>query len=200
MSRRGLTGLETAIILVAFVITSSAFAFVVLNMGQQSAEQAQSVISSSIDDSSAALLMDTNIIGVFSNVTGVQSTICLTKATFYIRLSQGHTPIDMDDSKIVITYTNPRCHTVIYDANTNTTSITVVAGNGDTMLEVGEKFKVVIDFTTIDKTAVNPAQADMNNVYTHPYEELRIEIQPSSGAKLAIERLIPQVESIVMGF
>jgi archaellin len=68
------------------------------------------------------------------------------------------------------------------------------------MLEVGEKFKVVIDFTAIDKTAVDPAQADMNNVYTHPYEELRIEIQPSSGAKLAIERLIPQVESTVMGF
>ena len=31
--RRGMTGLETAIILVAFVITAAAFAFVVLNMG-----------------------------------------------------------------------------------------------------------------------------------------------------------------------
>jgi flagellin FlaB len=200
MSRRGLTGLETAIILVAFVITSSAFAFVVLNMGQLSAEQAQSVISSSIDEASSALLMDTNIIGTFSNITGAQSTVCLTKATFYIRLSQGHTPIDMDDSKVVITYTNPRCHTVVYDANTNSTTITPVSGDSDSMLEVGEKFKVVIDFTAIDKSAVDPAQADMNNVYTHPYEELRIEVQISSGAKLTIERAIPQVTGLVMGF
>ena len=45
-NRKAMTGLETAIILVAFVITSAAFAFVVLNMGFLTAEKAQSVISS----------------------------------------------------------------------------------------------------------------------------------------------------------
>jgi len=200
MNRRGLTGLETAIILVAFVITASAFSFVVLNMGLMSAEQAQSVISSSIDESSAAIMMDTGIIGTFANTTGAQSTICLTKATFYIRLSQGDTPIDMDDSNVVITYTNPRCHTTVYDTNGTITTITAVAGDSDSMLEVGEKFKVVIDFTQIDKATVDPVQADMNNVYAHPYEELRIEIQPSGGARFSVERVIPQVSNIVMGF
>ena len=200
MNRRGLTGLETAIILVAFVITASAFSFVVLNMGMMSAEQAQSVISSSIDESSAAIMMDTDIIGTFANTTGAQSTICLTKATFYIRLSQGDTPIDMDDSSVVITYTNPRCHKSVYDSNGTITTITAVAGDSDSMLEAGEKFKVVIDFTEINKATVSPAQADMNNVYTHPYEELRIEIQPSGGARFTVERFIPQVSDIVMGF
>ncbi|MHC1637284.1 MAG: archaellin/type IV pilin N-terminal domain-containing protein, partial [Candidatus Nezhaarchaeales archaeon] len=33
MSKRGLTGIETAIILIAFVISASVFAFAVLNMG-----------------------------------------------------------------------------------------------------------------------------------------------------------------------
>jgi archaeal flagellin FlaB len=200
MNRRGLTGLETAIILVAFVITASAFSFVVLNMGMMSAEQAQSVISSSVEESSAALMMETQIIGTFDNTTGVQSAICLTKATFYLRLSQGDTPIDMDDGNVVITYTNPRCHKSVYDTNGTITTITAVAGDSDSILEVGEKFKVVIDFTEIDKATVSPAQADMNNVYTHPYEELRIEIQPSGGARLTAERVIPQVSNIVMGF
>jgi len=200
MNRRGLTGLETAIILVAFVITASAFAFVVMNMGMLSAEQAQSVISSSVDESSSALMMDTDIIGTFANTTGPQSTICLTKATFYIRLSQGQVPIDMDDSKVVITVTNPRCHVEVYDTNGTITTITSVAGDGDSMLEAGEKFKVVIDFTQIDKASVDPAQADMEDVYAHPYEEIRIEIQPSGGAKLTAERVIPQVSNIVMGF
>ncbi|MBD3172653.1 hypothetical protein GF326_09290 [Candidatus Bathyarchaeota archaeon] len=200
MSRRGLTGLETAIILVAFVITSSAFAFVVLNMGALSAEQAQSVISSSIDESSAALQMDSEVIGTFANTTGAQSTICLTKATFYLRLSQGGTPIDMDDNRVVITYANPRCHGSIYDSNGTVTTITPVAGDGDSMLEAGEKFKVVIDFTELAGTSVDPVQGDRNSIYTHPYEELRIEIQPSGGAKLAIERSIPMVTNTVMGF
>jgi len=200
MNRRGLTGLETAIILVAFVITASAFAFVVLNMGMISADQAQSVISSSVEETSAALMMDTDIIGTFTNTTGAQSTICLTKATFYVRLSQGGTPVDMDDSKVVITYTNPRCHTEVYDTNGTITTITPVSGDSDSMLEIGEKFKIVIDFTAIDKAVVDPAQGDMNDVYTHPYEELRIEIQPSGGAKLSVERSIPQVSEIVMGF
>jgi flagellin FlaB len=48
--RRGMTGLETAIILVAFVITAAAFAFVVLNMGFLTAEKAQSVISSGMSE------------------------------------------------------------------------------------------------------------------------------------------------------
>ncbi len=200
MNRRGLTGLETSIILVAFVITASAFAFVVLNMGMLSADQAQSVISSSVEESSSALMMDTDIIGTFANTTGAQSTICLTKATFYIRLSQGHEPIDMDDSKVVITVTNPRCHAEVYDSNGTITTITSVAGDGDSMLEMGEKFKVVIDFTQIDKASVDPAQGDMEDVYAHPYEEIRIEVQPSSGAKLTAERVIPQVSNIVMGF
>ena len=200
MNRRGLTGLETAIILVAFVITASAFSFIVLNMGMMSAEQAQSVISSSIDESSAAIMMDTGIVGTFSNTTGAQTTICLTKATFYIRLSQGGTPVDMDDSNVVITYTNPRCHTTVYDTNGTITTITAVAGDSDSVLEAGEKFKVVIDFTQIDKATVDPVQADMNNVYTHPYEELRIEIQPSGGARFTTERVIPQVSNVVMGF
>ncbi len=84
--RRGLTGLETAIILVAFVITSSAFAFVVLNMGTLSAEQTQSVISSSMDESSSAIQMDSDIIGTFANNTGSQDEICLIKAVFYVKL------------------------------------------------------------------------------------------------------------------
>jgi flagellin FlaB len=45
-NRRGMTGLETAIILIAFVITAAAFSFVVLNMGFLSAQKTQTVISS----------------------------------------------------------------------------------------------------------------------------------------------------------
>ncbi len=198
--RRGLTGLETAIILVAFVVTSSAFAFVVLNMGFMSAEQAQSVIGGSMAEASSALQLDSDIIGTFANNTLDQADICLTKAVFYLTLGAGDTPVDMDDDEIVITYANPRCHGVVYDGSTTVAAVTVINGDADTMLEAGERFKVAIDFTTLDKDSVDPAQGSMPNVYAHPYEEITIVISPSQGGVMTINRRIPQVSSTVMGF
>ena len=68
--RRGMTGLETAIILVAFDITAAAFAFVVLNMGFLKAKKAQSVISSSMSKASSAMLIDGDIISTFNQTGG----------------------------------------------------------------------------------------------------------------------------------
>ena len=198
--RRGLTGLETAIILVAFVITSSAFAFVVLNMGFMSAEQVQSVISGGMDEASSALQMDSDIIGTFANNTDEAANVCLTKAVFYVTLGPGGSAMDMDNDQIVITYSNPRTHGVVYDGNTAVTAVTVITGDADTILEVGERFKIAIDFTAIDKDAMDPVQGTMPEVYTHPYEEITIEIQPSQGAVMRINRRIPQVTNTVMGF
>jgi len=197
--RSGMTGLETAIILVAFVITAAAFAFVVLNMGFLTAEKAQSVISSGMSEASSALLVDSGVIGQFGSTGGDQADIDLSKLTFYIKLSQGHEPVDLDDSKLVATYTNPRCHGEIYDTNGTIMTIQGVNSDGDSLCETGEKFKVVIDFSAINMTTgVDPAQLDMNNVYTHPYEEFRIELRPSAGAVLTIERQLPAVYSTVM--
>ena len=194
-----MTGLETAIILVAFVITAAAFAFVVLNMGFLTAEKAQSVISSGMSEASSALLVDSGVIGQFNNTGGDQADIDLEKLTFYIKLSQGHTPIDLDDSKLVATYTNARCHGEIYNANGTIMTITGVNDDGDSLCETGEKFKVVIDFSELNgTTGVDPVQADQNDVYAHPYEAFRIELRPSAGAVLTLARQLPAVYTTIM--
>lgn len=74
MNRKAMTGLETAIILVAFVITAAAFAFVVLNMGFLTAEKAQSVIGAGIRGAGSSMLTDSGVIGQFSNGTGTSRT------------------------------------------------------------------------------------------------------------------------------
>ncbi|MCW4049381.1 MAG: hypothetical protein NWE89_06540 [Candidatus Bathyarchaeota archaeon] len=196
--RRAMTGLETAIILVAFVITAAAFAFVVLNMGFLTAEKAQSVISSGMTEASSALLTDSGMVAQFSNTTGDQSDICLIKLTFYLKLSQGHEPVDLDDSKLIATYTSQRAHGEIYETNGTIMTIQGVNSDGDTLLEVGEKYKVIVDFTELDGTDLDPSQATYDLRYSHPYEEFRIELRPSAGAVLTIERQIPAVYSAVM--
>jgi flagellin FlaB len=198
--RRGMTGLETAIMLVAFVITASAFSFVVLNMGYLTSQSAESVIQSGMSEASSALLLDSAFIGTFANNTGRQSDVCLTRAVFYVRLGEGGEPIDMGDSRLVITYSNERCQTSVYDSNGTICTVKGVAGNGDSALEPGERFKVIIDFTQIDKAAVDPAQASKPSVYVHPYETFRIDVRPSHGAVLRVERTLPQVASAVQAF
>ena len=196
--RRGMTGLETAIILVAFVITAAAFAFVVLNMGFLTAEKAQSVISSGMTEASSALLVDSGVIGQFGTLDGDQADVDLVKLTFYLKLSQGHEPIDLDDSKLVATYTNPRVHGELYDTNGTIMTIQGINSDGDSLLETGEKFKVTIDFASITNSSIDPTPLSLQNVYSHPYEEFRIELRPSAGAVLTLERQIPAVYSEIM--
>jgi len=82
-----MTGLETAIILVAFVITA-AVSFVILNMGFLTAGKTQSVIVTGMKEASSAILVDSGIIGQFVNHTqNQQELISLTKVTFYLKLS-----------------------------------------------------------------------------------------------------------------
>ena len=196
--RRGMTGLETAIILVAFVITAAAFAFVVLNMGFLTAEKAQSVISSGMQEASSALLVDSGVVGQFGSTGGDQSDVDLVKLTFYIKLSQGHEPIDLDDSKMVATYTNARCHGELYGTNGTIMTIQGVNSDGDSLLETGEKFKVSINFAQITNSTIDPTPLSLQNVYTHPYEEFRIELRPSAGAVLSLDRQLPAVYSTIM--
>ena len=200
-SRRAMTGLETAIILVAFVITAAAFAFVILNMGFLTAEKAQSVISAGMSEASSSMLIDSGLVAFFSNTstTGAQQAdICLTKVVFYMKLSQGHEPVDCDDSRLVATFTNDVCHGEIYNTNGTVMTISTANGDTDTLLETGEKFKVEIDFTELLLTGVEPVPANRPAMYTHPYENFRVEIRPSQGAVMTVERQLPAVYTPVM--
>jgi flagellin FlaB len=196
--RRGMTGLETAILLVAFVFTAAAFAFVVLNMGFLTAEKAQSVIFNGMSEASSALLIDSGIVGQFDETGGDQSLIELEKLTFYIKLSQGHEPIDLNDSKLVATYTNARCHGELYGTNGTILTIQGVNSDGDSLIETGEKFKVSVNFTQLTDAMVDPDPGTQDDVYTHPYEEFRIELRPATNAVLSIDRQLPAVYSTIM--
>jgi len=201
IKRRGMTGLETAIILVAFVITAAAFAFVILNMGFLTAEKAQSVIATGMAEASSSMLIDNGVVGYFGNTTTmpvIQSNIYMYKVVFYIKLSQGHEPIDVSDNRLVATYTNARCHGELYKQNGTVMTIKRVTGDADQLLETGEKFRVEVDFTELALTDVDPVLTTLSELYAHPYERFRIEVRPSQGAVMTIERTVPAVYSNVM--
>ena len=189
MKRRGMTGLETAIILVAFVITAAAFSFIVLNMGFLTAQKSQTVISAGMQEATSSLQADGDLIGEFDVSAGN-----MTKCSFYVRLSQGKEPIDTAGDKLIITYSNPYVYGVIKDDTKAGATITEVVGDSDALVEYGERWLVEVTFSTVaGATVLNTTDA-----YSAAYDTFRLEMRPSQGAVLAIERTIPAVNTAIM--
>ncbi len=187
-----MTGLETAIILVAFVITAAAFAFVVLNMGFLTAQKSQTVISAGMEEATSSMICDGEVVAKFDTTAKT-----LQQLTFYVKLSAGKSPIDLSDQKLVITYSNPREQGVLYSQgvkNSTVCTITQVQGNGNEILENGETFKIYIDFTQAASNANTTLTG--TGLYATQYEAITVTVRPIVGSVLTIERNVPAIENI----
>ena len=67
-SHRGVIGVESAIVMIAFVIVAAALAFVVLNMGFSTTQKAKTTIASSLGETSSSLEVAGTVTGL-GNVT-----------------------------------------------------------------------------------------------------------------------------------
>jgi flagellin-like protein len=61
---RGVTGLETAIVLIAFVVVASVFAFAVLSSGLLSTEKSKETVLGGLREAQATLVLKGSVIGV----------------------------------------------------------------------------------------------------------------------------------------
>jgi len=210
--RAALTGIETAIILIAFVIVAAAFAFVVLNMGFYTSQRSKTVIQSGLGEASSAIELDGSVIAYGEPGDGLPSNKQnVTGLVIYIKLSSGRYPVELNEGKLVISYANDR---VAFDNLYNSSlkdskdhyvcRVIQVVGDNDTILEEGEKFKIFINLTALEDfldtaqsqnkevTGLNaPSGWSPSDVYLHPHDMFRIEIKPPVGAILTIERIIP---------
>mgnify|MGYP000029316950 CR=1 FL=1 len=177
--KKGLTGLETAIILIAFVIVASAFAFTVLNMGIKTAQRSKEVMGTGLAEASSVIELDGSVVA-YANTTNDM----VTKIEFYIKTSAGKHPVDLSQNTTAISYTSPYTHEDnVYDG-TNA-NITEVIGDGDSLLEYGEKFKVEVNVENFDTNL-------------EPNDKLIIEVKPPVGSVLTVERYLPPAFDEVM--
>ena len=210
--RTALTGIETAIILIAFVIVAAAFAFVVLNMGFYTSQRGKTVIQSGLGEASSAIELDGSVVAYGEPGDGLPSyKQNVTGIVLYIKLSCGRYPVEFNEGKLVISYVNDR---IAFDNLFNSSlkdskgyyvcQVVQVVGDNDTILEEGEKFKILINLTALEDflddaqsqgkviSGLNaPPGWDPSDVYLHPHDMFRVEIKPPVGAILTIERIIP---------
>jgi len=110
----GFTGLEAAIVLIAFVVVAAVFSYVVLGAGFFTTQKAQETVHTSVSQTTSAV-EPSGPVSVQSNAAG--STI--ENITFYLQLAAGGAGVDMSKvtytvatSNNMVTFTNGTAHYV----------------------------------------------------------------------------------------
>jgi len=179
----GITGLETAIILISFVIVASVFAFVVLSTGLFSAERGKQTVLAGLEKASGNIELRGNVIVTDVNDDCAIDQTGADEITFNLSLAAGGRPVNLDpaatNNAVVINYidTTGRYANVVF-------TVDEIKGNDNALLEVGELAEVVVVLPTGAAIAAN--------------EAFTFEIIPSAGGTLLIERTLPPAIATVM--
>ena len=96
----GFTGLEAALILVAFIVVAAVFSYVILGAGFFSVQKSQQVIYSAVEESSSPLILENPIYGLKNESSGKISSLVMTIGKKY------GTGNPLDISKITVTWSD----------------------------------------------------------------------------------------------
>ena len=181
MKERGITGLETAIVLIAFVVVSSVFAFSVLSTGLFSSDQARLTIQSGLKETQGTLSLRGAVIAKDSDGDGTD----VDELQFYLANAAGG-EVDMTPGRASIRYTDK------YSILTRSVSGQFVvtpqgSANSGALLESGELFLIRIPNLA---TALSPVLGTNTS--------FRIEIIPANGAVLELSRSTPATLATLM--
>jgi flagellin FlaB len=193
---KGITGLETAIILIAFVVVAAVFAYTALSAGLFSTQKAQEAVYSGLKEAQSTLELRGGVIAtadapgghvmqvsfVLANVLGGEAI----DFTMPSASSDNTGRADADSvNKVVINYidANQTVKDLYWQA------VPLGTTNGNDLLENNEKFQITIGADTGDEggdlmDALSGNTLGTNTTFT-------LEILTPSGAVLTIERTTP---------
>jgi flagellin FlaB len=178
-NQKGITGIETAIILIAFVIVASVFAYVVLSAGLFSTQKAKEAIHSGLEEAKSTIELKGDIMGRMEN--GILTTLYFTVGTTTGGDSIDFTPPSTGNvSLVVISYND--AYQIFPTVNWTLTKLNTT--NPDNILDKTELFMITVDLNCVSANAT-PEQMPT------AYHTFRIEVKPPVGAILPIERTIP---------
>ena len=198
---KGITGLETAIILIAFVVVAAVFAYTALSAGLFSTQKAQEAVYSGLKEAQSTLEIKGSIIAAAGNVTGANGNIG--QLTFTVSNVLGGEPVDFtvpsggaagiatgDDHRLVINYIDSNQEV----DNLYWTLTKLGTDDGDSLLETGEKFQVTIGAAAANNNlvaALEPNYLSVNDTFT-------LVVLTPIGAVLNIERTTPPYIDAIM--
>lgn len=185
--QQGITGLETAIILIAFVIVASVFAYVVLSAGLFSSQKAKESIYSGLEEAKSTIELKGDVLGRMEG--GILKTVYFTVGTTTAGDAIDFTPPSSGNSSlVVISYSD--AYQIFPTVNWTLTKLNTTAA--DNMLDKNKLFLITVDLSCVSDNATSDEEKP------GAYHTFRLEVKPPVGAVLPIERTIPnRVDQIV---
>ena len=175
---KGFTGLEAAIVLIAFVVVAAVFSYVMLGAGFFTTQKSQEVVHTGVSQASSSVELSGDVISKWNPLVHTE----LGTISLFLQLTSGGSPVDID--KTLIVYSDP---------NTEPTELTILNNgfsianhyndNGDKILERFEKFQVDIPVSDFDVVANG---------------DFQLEIKPPAGATYTIHRKAPPSIAAIM--
>jgi flagellin FlaB len=157
-SEKGITGLETAIILIAFVVVASVFAFTVLSTGIFASERSKETVFAGLEEAKSSIEPRGSIIAYKGRVDTTSATDTIYKVVFVVSNAVAGEPVDLTapydtdgsgtdpdivsnaEYKTVISYTDKNQ----YLSDVPWTLDWVGNSNSDSLLEEGEKAEISV--------------------------------------------------------
>jgi len=189
-NEKGMTGLETAIILIAFVTVAAVFGYAILSAGLFSAERGKETIYAGLKEAKSNLEISGSVIGKSDNSTQYLKTIY-----FSLKNAIAGYPIDMTACDGTENATN-KCVISLstksdYISNIKWTKTTVGNDNGNNLLEQGEQFEIALDLTDLGTGNTLTENITINNSFN-------IEVKPAIGSTITIQRTLPPALEQIM--
>ena len=205
-NEKGITGLETAIILIAFVVVAAVFAYTALSAGLFSTQKSQEAVYAGLKEAQATLELRGSVVAT-ANSTGSSGDI--KQITFTVSNALGGEAIDFtapaadsdntgladpDNSNnvIVISY-------IDQDQRVDDLYWTVTklgSANDNNLLESNEKFQITIGDPAFDAGGGNLISALSPDLGIS--KSFSIELKSPIGAVLTFERTTPPYIDSVM--
>jgi flagellin FlaB len=186
-NQKGITGLETAIILIAFVIVASVLAYVVLSAGLFSTQKAKEAVYAGLEEAKST-------IEIKGNIYGRMVDSVLTEVYFTVGTTTGGDAIDFTDTSsgnasnlVIISYSD--AYQIFPTVNWTMSKLNTV--DTDNILDQTELFQINVDLSCVSANATAEQLPG-------PYHTFQLELKPPVGAVLVIERTLPaRVDRIV---
>ena len=179
---RGITGLETAIVLIAFVVVSTELAFAVLSSGLFSSDQARETIQAGLAETRGSMELKGSVI-VTSSVTGTGGVV--SDIAFQVSNAAGGDPIDLTQGKTLIMYTDPT-QSKMFVSSSGFDVTALGSADSDKLLERNEVYELKL-------TGLNTTGGGNDKLTTALRVDttFNLEVIPPKGAVLFIERATP---------
>lgn len=186
-SEDAFTGLEAAIVLIAFVVVAAVFSYVVLGAGFFTSQTAQATVHTGVQQASSSMEIVGNVYGLNNSV---KTTPALNSINVTVALTAGGTGMDLD--QMIVSYRDNNGgynSSLLGPASSGTCSNAIsgatatlnwcigdrLYGNSNDILEPNEQMVIIVGL---------PITATANTKFT-------VNFQPAIGAVLPISRTVP---------